>query len=106
MKKNTKNIKNKLTAILRRCEKQYFTELLEINKGNMKETWKILNGLINKKSKGKQISTEFNGDESKTTGDKTIAILVRHWQKEFTKARIVLRSSYQIKLKTQCSCSQ
>ena len=68
-----KKYKNKLTAILRRCEKQYFTELLEINKGNMKETWKILNGLINKKSKGKQISTEFNGDESKITGDKTIA---------------------------------
>ena len=73
MKKNTKNIKNKLTAILRHCEKQYFTELLEINKGSMKETWKILNGIINKKSKGKQISTEFNGDESNITGDKTIA---------------------------------
>ena len=46
-----KKYKNKLTAILRHCEKQYFTELLEINKGNMKETWKILNGLINKKTK-------------------------------------------------------
>ena len=70
MKKKKKK-KKKLTAILRRCEKQYFTELLEINKGNMKETWKILNGLINKKkSKGKQISTEFNGDESKITEDK------------------------------------
>ena len=39
----------------------------------MKETWKILNGLIKNKSKGKQISTEFNGDESIITGDKTIA---------------------------------
>ena len=46
-----KKSKNKLTAILRLCEKQYFTELLEINKGNMKETWKILNGLINKKKR-------------------------------------------------------
>ena len=68
-----KKYKNKLTAILRRCEKQYFTELLEINKGNMKETWKILNGLINKKTKGKQISMEFNGDDSKITGDNAIA---------------------------------
>ena len=51
MKRNTKKYEHKLTAILRRCEKQYFTELLEINKGNMKETWKILNGLINKKNK-------------------------------------------------------
>ena len=64
---------NKLTAIMRRCEKQYFTELLEISKGNMKETWKILNGLINKKTKGKQISMEFNGDDSKITEDKAIA---------------------------------
>ena len=56
----------------------------------MKETWKILNGLINKNTKGKQISTEFNGDESKITGDRAIAngfnnlfvqLLVRHWQK-------------------------
>ena len=39
----------------------------------MKETWKILNGLINKKRKGKQISTKCNGDESKVTGDKSIA---------------------------------
>ena len=37
----------------------------------MKETWKILNGLINKK--GKQIDMEFNGDDSKITGDKAIA---------------------------------
>ena len=70
--KKTKKKKKKWTAILRR-EKQYFTELSEINKGNMKVTWKLINGLINKKSKGKQISTEFNGDESKITGDKTIA---------------------------------
>ena len=71
--KKYKQYKNKLTAILRRCEKQYFTELLEINTGNMKETWKILNGLINKKTKGRQISMEFNGDDSKITGDKANA---------------------------------
>ena len=54
---------NKMTGILRRCEKQYFTEILEIKQGNMKETWTILNGIINNKSKGKQICTECNGDE-------------------------------------------
>ena len=40
------------------------TKRIPKNRPNMKETWKILNGLINKKSKGKQISTEFNGDSS------------------------------------------
>ena len=58
----------------------------------MKETWKILKGRITKNTKGKQISTEFNGDESKITGNRAIAngfnnffvqLLVRHWQKEF-----------------------
>ena len=32
----------------------------------MKETRKVLNGIIKIKSKGKQISTESNGDESKS----------------------------------------
>ena len=47
-----KRYKNKLTGILRYCEKQHYTELLEKNKGNIKETWKIINSLINKNTKG------------------------------------------------------
>ena len=27
----------------------YYTDILEINKGNVKETWKIINSIINKK---------------------------------------------------------
>ena len=46
-----KKYKNKLTAILRYCEKQYYTDILDYNKGNIKETWKIINSLINKQSK-------------------------------------------------------
>ena len=38
-----KKYKNKLTAILRYCEKQYYTGILDYNKGNIKETWKIIN---------------------------------------------------------------
>ena len=41
--------KNKLTDILRYFKKQHYMELLEKNKGNIKETWKILNSIINKK---------------------------------------------------------
>ena len=38
-----KRYKNKLTAIMRYCEKEYYTDMLVVNKGNIKETWKILN---------------------------------------------------------------
>ena len=47
-----------------------FWKSIREHERNMENT-KI--GLINKKSKGKQIRTEFNGDESQITGDKTIA---------------------------------
>ena len=36
-----KTYKNKLTTILRKCEKNYNTKLLELNKGNLKETWRL-----------------------------------------------------------------
>ena len=45
-----KRYKNKLTAIMRYCEKEYYTDMLVVNKGNIKETWKILNSLINKQN--------------------------------------------------------
>ena len=50
-----KKYKNKLTAILRYSEKQHYSDMLELNKMNMKETWKILNTLINKKKKIRNI---------------------------------------------------
>ena len=43
------NYKNKLTGRLRYCEIKHFTDLLEKTQGNIKETWKIINCLINKK---------------------------------------------------------
>ena len=65
--------KNKLTGILRFCEKTHFTELLGNNQGNIKETWKIINCLINQKSKGTTYPTEFNSNAAKVTGSKNIA---------------------------------
>ena len=37
-----------MTGILKHCEKQHYTELLKKNKGNIKDTWKIVNSLIDK----------------------------------------------------------
>ena len=49
-----KTYKN-ITTILRKCEKNYNTKLLELNKGNLKETWKLLNSIINTKKKTMQV---------------------------------------------------
>ena len=44
-----KKYKNKLTTILRNCEKKYISNLLEKNKFNTKNTWEVLNNYIKKK---------------------------------------------------------
>ena len=57
-----KTYKNKLTSILRYCEKNYFSDLLNRNSMNTKETWKILNNITNTKNKNKtSISLFYNG---------------------------------------------
>ncbi len=68
-----KTYKNKLTTILRKCEKNYNTKLLELNKGNLKETWKLLNSIINTKKKTMQVGNEFENKGESITGDENIA---------------------------------
>ena len=41
-----KSYKNKLTSILRFCEKEYYNKLLVKEKNSTKGTWKILNSII------------------------------------------------------------
>ena len=41
-----KTYKTKLTSILRRCERDYYSNLLEVQSSKIKETWKIPNGII------------------------------------------------------------
>ena len=65
--------KNKLTAILRYSAKQHYSNILELNKMNMKESWIILNTVINQKEKGSQYPTQFNDDARKVTGNIDIA---------------------------------
>ena len=68
-----KTYKNKLTSILRKCEKNYNTRLLELNKGNLKETWKLLNSIINKKKKTMLLGNEFEKNGEPITGNENIA---------------------------------
>uniref|UniRef100_A0A3Q3KL62 Reverse transcriptase domain-containing protein n=1 Tax=Monopterus albus TaxID=43700 RepID=A0A3Q3KL62_MONAL len=46
-----KTYKNKLTEILRRCKKLYYSKILEDNKNNIRGTWNILNKLIRNSSR-------------------------------------------------------
>ena len=44
-----------------------------LNKGNLKETWKLLNSIINKKKKTMQVGNEFENKSESITGDEHIA---------------------------------
>ena len=62
-----------MTTILRKCEKNFNTEFLELNKGNLKETWKLLNSIINKKKKTMQVGNAFENKGESITEDVHIA---------------------------------
>ena len=48
MRLNTKKYKNNLVTLLRAAEKQYYSEKLDLVKGNMKKTWAVLNEIMGK----------------------------------------------------------
>ena len=64
---------NRLTCIMRYCEKQYYSNWLEESKNNAKETWKIIKSLLNKKSKKSYYPSEFLNNGSTISGNKIIA---------------------------------
>ena len=59
---------------MRYCEKEYYSAILEVNKNNIKETWKIINDLLNKK-RVRRLSypTEFKSNGSTISDNKAIA---------------------------------
>ncbi len=46
-----KQYRNKLNSLLRTAKRNYYSELLEDEKNNMRNTWKIINSIIRKKTK-------------------------------------------------------
>ena len=65
--------KNKLTNILRYCEREYYNKSLELHKKDIKRTWKILNEVINKRCKSNSFSTNFIEDGKEITNKQEIA---------------------------------
>ena len=75
MKQNSaiNKYKNKLTTILRNAEKEYYRKLLENQKQSCKETWNILNAIINKRHKDSSYPECFEMNGSKFTTKNDIA---------------------------------
>ncbi|MFZ2539700.1 MAG: reverse transcriptase family protein [Oscillospiraceae bacterium] len=67
-----KKYKNKLIAILRTAEKNYYTEKLNKVQGNMSKTWTVLNEIMAKKQMHKTIK-QITIDNNTITDQQTIA---------------------------------
>ena len=65
-----KNYRNKLNHIMKISEKKYFSDLLSVNKNNVKKRWQIMKNIINK-NKNKMIHTKFKLSDGSFTMDGT-----------------------------------
>ena len=68
-----KKYKNKLTNIIRTSKKDYFHKLLDQHRNNIKETWKILNGLIKKSTRNAEYPNFFKKEENIIDNEMEIA---------------------------------
>ena len=59
-----KDYKNKLTSLVQFARRQYYVVILDRCKGNAKERWKVLNGIVNRNVKS-SVQEEFY-DKNKT----------------------------------------
>ena len=52
-----KQVRNKVNNLNKKLKKEYFSKKIAHNKGNLKETWKTINLLLNKRSKTTNIES-------------------------------------------------
>ena len=52
-----KHVRNKVNALNRKLKIEYYTKLINENLGNTKQTWKIVNEIVNKTSKTTKIES-------------------------------------------------
>ena len=62
-----KKYKNKLTSILRNCERSYYSDLLEKHKSDVKETWCVLNTIIKRNNRVSSYPEVFIHNNKKIT---------------------------------------
>ena len=68
---NYKNYKNVLTKQINKAEKEYYNELINLNKNDIKRTWTIIKGIINTNKKS-NVQTKFKINDRDTTSDKKL----------------------------------
>ena len=66
-----KSYRNKLNHILKKSERQHYSDLLTANKSNIKKTWQIMKNIVNK-SKIKKIQSKFKLPDGSDTENKTL----------------------------------
>ena len=77
--------RNKLNPLLKHFERQYFTDLLESNKSNLKKTWSIMKDFINRK-KSQKVQERFKLSDNTITNDKIVVaenfndFFCQYWQ--------------------------
>ena len=60
-----------MKKILCKAEKEYYSQLIEANKSNMKKTWSILKEIINK-SKSSKLQSQFRLSDNTLTSDQSV----------------------------------
>ncbi len=71
-KRSLVNYRNTLTSVIRTAKKKYYCNLLDDQKHNLKQTWKILNDLLGRNRK-QDLPDCFDIDGKSTSDYKTIA---------------------------------
>ena len=64
-----KQVRNKVNCLNLTLKRQYFSEKLTMQQGNMKESWKTINQLLNKRSKTTNIES-LKDDKGNNIADK------------------------------------
>ena len=57
-----KKARNKLVNVLKAAERNYYKNLLEVNRGNLRKVWDTLNLVIHRKKRTLRCSTFKNND--------------------------------------------
>ena len=66
-----KMYKNKIKQLLLKAEKKYYSDILNINKGNMRKIWSIMKEIIGR-NKQKKLQGKFRLSDGSITDDKYI----------------------------------
>ena len=70
--KKYREYRNKLNGLLRSAEKDHYAALLDMNKSNLRNSWRILKEVINKKKRS-TVSSKFIVNNSVITDKKSVA---------------------------------